>query len=860
MKKIDLPKHKNPNPNGQVAVAPYNFVPLPEQIITVSAPPDQDTYHPDETHYTGHIECTLKTETPLYTRSMVNPEFFREHDKNKFHEPDPAQQDQRAQFFHLGDAEKPVIPGSSLRGMVRALVEIISYSKVQPVTNTAKMFFRAVADPKDDPLAQPYQDALGKYGGNVKAGYLVKKDERWWVRPALGPQDIGLKKKETYLKVKGGVLKQSNLPGFMDFNHPDYIPQYHNVTFTAETRKDKKGKEYTAVTDIGPVEAGYSYQGVLVCSGNMLETKAEGETHRKNYSLVLSANKRASLIPINEQAVIDYRDTLTDFEKQSPPFNEDWGCLIEGRPVFYVEERGEIFLFGHTPNFRVPMYLSGEKEKRAAHPQDFVPEALRREQDLDLAEAIFGYTKRTGEGKERAYAGRVFFGDAELVPGQTDIWLSEQPITPKIMAGPKPTTFQHYLVQDTGRGHSPNDKKSLAHYGTSPDETVIRGHKLYWHKGNITLADIKEDPQKLRQIEEDEKEKKKQDKQHTRIKPVKAGVRFTFRVRFENLSDTELGALLWALTLPGATGKEYRHKLGMGKAYGLGSVELKPTLYLSDRRGRYETLFAGDAWHTAIREADDELEKCRKAFEDGIVRELGVKGPLASVERIQMLLALLQWPGPDREQTRYMEIERQSPHSKRGKINEYRDRPVLPDPLAVWKPSPPGPLSQRARGGEKHPASSHREKGGERRSAPSPREQGDERRSAPQPRQQPKPQVPPLAKPEPSAPSQFALELSKRFEEAAPGPELSHPASAAQIKAGMWLEGEVLRAGGTQVVVGITFPDGTKEELSLPRQEIVPKVKKDVNLEKLHPKGTMIPPVRVTGKNDKGDWQVTMKE
>ncbi|MEZ4644806.1 MAG: hypothetical protein R3E31_19090 [Chloroflexota bacterium] len=48
-----------------------------------------------------------------------------------------------------------------------------------------------------------------------------------------------------------------------------------------------------------------------------------------------------------------------------------------------------------------------------------------------------------------------------------------------------------------------------------------------------------------------------------------------------------------------------------------------------------------------------------------------------------MLLAMLAWPGPDPEQTRYMEIERADPSAKHGKRNEYKERPVLPDPLKV---------------------------------------------------------------------------------------------------------------------------------------------------------------------------------
>lgn len=56
----------------------------------------------------------------------------------------------------------------------------------------------------------------------------------------------------------------------------------------------------------------------------------------------------------------------------------------------------------------------------------------------------------------------------------------DETITPSILASPKPTTFQHYLVQTS------DEKPELKHYASQPNQdTVIRGHKLYWHKINI---------------------------------------------------------------------------------------------------------------------------------------------------------------------------------------------------------------------------------------------------------------------------------------------------------------------------------------------------------------------------------------
>ncbi|MEA1866246.1 MAG: TIGR03986 family CRISPR-associated RAMP protein, partial [Euryarchaeota archaeon] len=266
-----------------------------------------------------------------------------------------------------------------------------------------------------------------------------------------------------------------------------------------------------------------------------------------------------------------------------------------------------------------------------------------------------------------ARAGRVFFTDATLVEPTTDgIWASEEPITPKVLSSPKPTSFQHYLVQNRKKDHNPDNKNSLAHYATpSPDETVIRGCKMYWHKGDIPLKDVKADPANAHAYHT----------QHTRIKPVNTGVTFSFRIYFDNLRGYELGALLWVLALSGEA-DEYRHKLGMGKPLGMGAVKIEPKLYISDRIERYKQLFDNNGWAEAVDPVDPVWFV--KLFEDSMLDSLRRGGTkLNEVERIKMLLKILEWPGPPPSSTRY--LEGMQP-------NEYKERPVLPDPYNIRSP------------------------------------------------------------------------------------------------------------------------------------------------------------------------------
>lgn len=58
-------------------MAPYNFVPLPEQVHQVDLPDSCNLDHYDKggTH-TGYIDCSFTTKTPLYTRTAMTPQFY----------------------------------------------------------------------------------------------------------------------------------------------------------------------------------------------------------------------------------------------------------------------------------------------------------------------------------------------------------------------------------------------------------------------------------------------------------------------------------------------------------------------------------------------------------------------------------------------------------------------------------------------------------------------------------------------------------------------------------------------------------------------------------------------------------------
>ena len=75
------------------------------------------------------------------------------------------------------------------------------------------------------------------------------------------------------------------------------------------------------------------------------------------------------------------------------------------------------------------------------------------------------------------------------------------------------------------------------------------------------------------------------------IIPVKEGAKTKFKIHFENLTDEELGSLLYIFKL---LDDEHLLKLGMAKPLGYGSVCVSAKLFLSDRKERYSKIFDGD--------------------------------------------------------------------------------------------------------------------------------------------------------------------------------------------------------------------------------------------------------------------------
>lgn len=331
---------------------------------------------------------------------------------------------------------------------------------------------------------------------------------------------------------------------------------------------------------------------------------------------------------------------------------------LTGIPIFFrKDEAGKIISVGHAKYHRVP-YSNSIGDHIS---QDDV--------ESGFGNVIFGSDK---------VAGKVFFEDLKPIDPQIQYEL-ETKKRPKILSSPKPTTYQHYLEQPNGI--LTNQRRQ---HDWSTQNSRIRGHKQYWHR---KTSSNQNDPNTW--IETGNVTKSHPDP----INPVSVGTTFYGRIRFKNLTKQELGVLLFVLDLP----EDCAHKLGMGKPLGLGSVKISASLTLIDRHKRYSALFNENTeW-----ESGESKEEDLKKFKDAFAQYIGEKLPNPDIvdadsywacdERMKELKHMLilehnmggasvNW----NSRTRYMEIERMENGSK---VNDYKNRPVLPKPSEVVQPN-----------------------------------------------------------------------------------------------------------------------------------------------------------------------------
>lgn len=279
--------------------------------------------------------------------------------------------------------------------------------------------------------------------------------------------------------------------------------------------------------------------------------------------------------------------------------------------------------FGFTVDYVVPVSVPRVGFKSTIgellHPDDLVH--CEDCNSLCPACRTFGWVWGTDDSekprpdldKPTAYGSRVRFSLAQRVhdAGTFDATLA-------ILSTPKPTTTRFYLAPKTGKPQDGLDDDKSRY-----DDSVqtLRGRKVYRHHGGQLSA------QEYQSVNG-----AKSDQNRTVHGVQKAGSMFEFSVDFENLAETELGALIWSLEMEG-----WHHRIGFGKPLGFGSVRTEITsLKMIDQQARYGTLLGDEG--SSERMADK--DKWVRAFKQAMAERFGADfDKLPNVRDLRALLA-----------------------------------------------------------------------------------------------------------------------------------------------------------------------------------------------------------------------------
>ena len=261
---------------------------------------------------------------------------------------------------------------------------------------------------------------------------------------------------------------------------------------------------------------------------------------------------------------------LDEIDKNEILASDDW----PGIPVFYHDVNfsdkkvGGNFYLGLSRLPKIPFKNTVGQIAQRSYPngdaQKYTLPDLSK--DIDPARAVFGDVEGEDSGKDDkrlALKGRVFFefAKAENPPPHLD----EQRL---VFESPKASFFPNYLRCKDNDQRPIDYSDHVGNDGPRKEVARLSGRKRYPVRETITPAS-------------------ESDANNTgTVQFLPNGTNFKGRIRYHNLSLTELGALLWSLNFgekPSSSPK-YRHAIGRGKNMGFGQIattewSLTPTTF-----------------------------------------------------------------------------------------------------------------------------------------------------------------------------------------------------------------------------------------------------------------------------------------
>lgn len=533
--------------------APYNFVPLSPNGV----------FHPDwaevisldmpfEDGLSGVIEVKLTAKSPIFVRNGLSKISVTTDDRKSI------TPNYYNRFNHIVDGNgnmRYFIPGSSVKGLLRSTVEIISNGKFAQVENQSFG--------KRDPGNKNYREIMQ----NCSCGWMYLDENGGWqiddhgkaikVNVALLsdviPDLMGHIKDHDALKKdknKTSLVKYRMLLGKdQDFKHldfyEDFISEKLNICYKMGKITTSKGKKVDAVVSVNGDSD--ECKGIIVLTGQQgafahddckkKKCVENGKIYNpgKHHEFIFPLEYKAKGLLVSSKVV----EAFKTIHVNSDDWTELWAdqLLIRNQkvPVFFCKDpEGNVTSIGLASMYKYPY----AKSVWNAVPTGF------RDDAPDLAECMFGYV---GKDNSDALKGRVHVGHFFVAENKTH----ECPEVHKLILGTPHPSYYPLYVQG----------------GKTWDEAVeVNGRKFYPVRKSDTVPLLPDDDNPA--VTEDGRLVESA----VAMCPLATDTEFTGKVRFFNLRPFELGALVSALTL--FNDKDRYHSIGMGKPLGYGKTSV----------------------------------------------------------------------------------------------------------------------------------------------------------------------------------------------------------------------------------------------------------------------------------------------
>ena len=539
--------------------APFNFVPVSDKVFLPEWADRISQDVPFSDALSGTIHLRITAETPMFIRNGSDRK--------------------DSSFSHMtGVSGKPCyfIPGSSIKGEVRSILEIMSFSKMR-VDESASFAIREISNSRNK------QYEIQRDSKSVHCGWLRQSpDGEGCVIYDHGiPNRISLERIDEYLGrpvmknhfMAGGNLKEELKDGEDFFDQKSARFKYHLVEQSGRSIKNfhfSPDQETNTKTQNNRVrfDPNSAQKGTIVFTGQPGPRKYDNRTGKykgKFYEFVFPDDCSSEPLRVDADMLRHFKFiyfSTTASEKKSKEQEVGWlkGLFNDpekGLPVFFrLDSKGNVKDFGLAYLYKLPYSRT---------PYTSLPPEHRNKQHHDLAECIFGYTSPDG----RNLRGRVHFGSAFSDNAESDT----EPVL-LALSSPKASYYPIYIRQKGKNGITGN-------YAT-----YNGGSLSGWKRYHVRQNTLKGDGTYARN-----KDGTPNINLNTPICPVKEGAVFTSDITFHNLRPEELGALLSALTFHNT--KDCFHQLGQGKPYGYGKSTYEVALdsNLAARAGYFMACF-----------------------------------------------------------------------------------------------------------------------------------------------------------------------------------------------------------------------------------------------------------------------------